>query len=193
MSYVNARSTQLLATHCLLCGRPLRDAKSVEIGIGPICRDRAGFDQPIDDDARIQANKLIHEAALPGISAEQRLDCADQIEALGLKGVADKIRERFLKYDITITTQEVVFGKGRYARKVKAYVITSPFNEGFKDDFKAQVDWRDRAPVYDGRRFKGWAFKGKAAKDAVHDLLSVHFGGEWVTGPKGAFRVELPN
>jgi hypothetical protein len=189
MSYENARSTILLATHCLLCGRPLRDVKSVEIGIGPVCRSRAGYDQDMDEADRMAANKLVHEAALPGISAEQRLDCADQIEALGMTGVADKIRKRFLKYDVVITVASVVFGKGNWAKTVKAYILASPFNEGFKDDFKAKVDFRDRAPVYENKRFQGWAFKGAAAKDTVHALLAEHFGGEWITGPKGAFRV----
>lgn len=190
MGYEAARSTILLATHCLLCGRPLRDAKSVEIGIGPVCRNKAGYDADIGEIARKAANKLIYEAALPGISAEQRLDCADQIEALGLQGVAEKIRKRFLKYDVVITVAEVVFGKGKWAKTVKAYLLASPFNEGFKDDFKAKVDFRDRQPVYENKRFQGWAFKGKDAKDTVHNLLAIHFPGEWITGPKGAFRAD---
>jgi len=44
MSYENARSTRFLATRCVCCGNPLTDAKSVEFGIGPICRKKHGFD-----------------------------------------------------------------------------------------------------------------------------------------------------
>ena len=34
MSYLDAPSTALLATHCAVCGRSLRDAMSVQLGIG---------------------------------------------------------------------------------------------------------------------------------------------------------------
>lgn len=43
MSYVDAPATTMLATHCAACGRPLVDAGSVELGIGPDCRRRAGW------------------------------------------------------------------------------------------------------------------------------------------------------
>lgn len=42
-TYENAHSTILLATHCVLCGRPLRDADSVERGVGPDCADKHGY------------------------------------------------------------------------------------------------------------------------------------------------------
>jgi hypothetical protein len=44
VSYTNAPATKLVATACLICRRPLLDAKSVETGIGPVCRERSGFD-----------------------------------------------------------------------------------------------------------------------------------------------------
>ncbi len=40
--YEDAVSTKLLATHCCMCNRPLRDARSVEFGIGPICEAKFG-------------------------------------------------------------------------------------------------------------------------------------------------------
>jgi len=38
----NAVSTKLLATHCAICGRPLRDPESIERGIGPDCNEKLG-------------------------------------------------------------------------------------------------------------------------------------------------------
>jgi len=38
----------MLATHCAVCSRPLVDAASVEAGMGPDCRDRHGYDDPVD-------------------------------------------------------------------------------------------------------------------------------------------------
>jgi hypothetical protein len=47
MSYENAPATEMLATHCAICSRPLLDAVSVEIGIGPVCRQRHGYDESV--------------------------------------------------------------------------------------------------------------------------------------------------
>ena len=44
MTYENSPACLLLATNCACCGRPLVDAKSVELGIGPDCRAKYGFD-----------------------------------------------------------------------------------------------------------------------------------------------------
>jgi SWI/SNF-related matrix-associated actin-dependent regulator 1 of chromatin subfamily A len=55
MSYESESGTKLLATHCLICGRALRDPESIERGIGPICNEKhfapgAGT-QSADEDA----------------------------------------------------------------------------------------------------------------------------------------------
>ena len=43
MSYENAPATKMLATYCACCARPLLDAESVEVGMGPVCRKTHGF------------------------------------------------------------------------------------------------------------------------------------------------------
>ncbi len=44
MSHENSPACELVATHCCICNRPLTDALSVELGIGPVCREKHGFD-----------------------------------------------------------------------------------------------------------------------------------------------------
>lgn len=41
--YEQAPATQMLATQCAACARPLLDAESVEAGMGPDCRRKHGF------------------------------------------------------------------------------------------------------------------------------------------------------
>lgn len=43
MTYETESGTVLLAQHCLICGRPLRDPDSVEAGIGPDCAEKYSF------------------------------------------------------------------------------------------------------------------------------------------------------
>jgi hypothetical protein len=42
MGYETSAATQLVATACVFCGRPLVDADSVQLGIGPICAQKYG-------------------------------------------------------------------------------------------------------------------------------------------------------
>lgn len=42
MSIQNAAALSMLATHCAVCRRDLRDPVSVELGIGPDCRKKYG-------------------------------------------------------------------------------------------------------------------------------------------------------
>ena len=63
MSYVNAPATKMLATHCCVCHRPLLDAKSVELGIGPDCLKRHGFNIDVPEVDRVEANFIVWQIA----------------------------------------------------------------------------------------------------------------------------------
>lgn len=43
--YENAPATRMLAIYCACCRKPLVDAKSVETGMGPVCRGKHGFNK----------------------------------------------------------------------------------------------------------------------------------------------------
>jgi hypothetical protein len=43
--YENAPATKMIAVNCACCARPLLDARSVETGMGPICRRKHGFNE----------------------------------------------------------------------------------------------------------------------------------------------------
>lgn len=118
--YENAPATILLATNCACCGRPLVDALSVETGMGPVCREKHGFnaaDAEVDflavavalaaalpealyvatvkgcASAREAANRLVHRAAV----AQEGPDftaCAQGIAALGFTTLATTLVKR---------------------------------------------------------------------------------------------------
>lgn len=101
-TYTAAPATELLATSCCLCGRPLLDAASVERGIGPTCAKNAGVGDeahaaewervakalarvnltPSSDDARREANRLVHRIGHDPHAAEVP-HLLEAIEALG--------------------------------------------------------------------------------------------------------------
>ena len=93
--YMNAPTTKMLASHCVCCGRSLVDATSVEMGIGPECRN--GNDGGISDDTRREANEIVYKAAIAAQAGEitQVLVFAKVLADMGLTGLADKVARRF--------------------------------------------------------------------------------------------------
>jgi len=178
--YTAAPATKMLATNCVVCGRPLVDARSVEMGIGPECRESAKGG--IDDGTRQVANEYVYDAAIAAQEGriEDVMRHAQTIEDMGLKGLADKIRRRFRKAsereaDITIEVE------GAY------YKVKTPFRRGDKEAFIAA--WR-RIP---GRRYRNRLnYIPVAQKTVLWALLREFFGGKYGRGPKGLFRIPKP-
>ena len=180
MSYENATATKLLATHCVICGRPLVDATSVELGTGPECRSHN--DAGIPDMTRESANKLVFEAAVAADQGriEDVLKYASEIDALGLVTLAEKVRHRFKNAaDREVGILIEVDGN--------QYRVKTPFRRGDKERFINA--WRN----IPGRRFvKGANYVPVTQKAALWNLLREFFGGQFARGPKGLFRLPKP-
>ena len=177
MSYENAPATRMLATHCVCYGQALVDATSVELGIGPECRK--GDDGGIPDAVRMQANKLVFDAA---VAADQGrvgevLALAEKIRELGLDELAGKVGRRFKgsvqrRADITIKVEG------------DEYVVKTPFRRGDKDAFIAA--WR----AIPGRRYSNKLNRvPMTQRAALWSLLKEFFPNKTGMGPKGLFRV----
>ncbi len=176
MGYETAIQTKMLATHCCVCGRPLVDASSVELGIGPECR--SNYAGGIDENTRILCNKLTYQAAL----AAQRGDLtavralAAEIESAGLAKLAAKIVKRFKNAE----TKCKIF---IVERDGKLYVDT-PFKRSV-EDFASH--WR----AIPGRRWEnGKNVVPVSSKAALWALLKALYAGEWLQSGRGYFRIE---
>lgn len=94
--YETLASTKLLATHCAACGKPLREAGSVTVSLGPVCREKYGYDDvQVSSEARAEANRLIY------LIADKRqgppvLDAASRLRALGFTRLASIILARLI-------------------------------------------------------------------------------------------------
>ena len=179
--YTDSPACKMLAVNCAVCGRPLVDAVSIQQGLGPECRKE--YDGGISDEVRIEANKIVHDAALAaGIGRiAEVLDAADKIEALGLSVLANKMRRRFKNAERLAEIEiEEVGG---------AYRVVTPYR---RKDSKAFIKaWR----TVPGRRWENGANVVPAAsKKALWSVLKQFFGGKYAKGPKGVFRIpeEVP-
>lgn len=182
MSYENAPQTKFVATHCCACGRPLVEADSVELGIGPICREKFGFDGISDPLARSEANALVYE-----ISARQKESWAAvapliaRMRELGYEKLAARCQDRLAPTpEIFI---DVVEGK--------LYRVVAPYKE------EATPTWRG-IPGRFFRKLKNeegkeipYNFVPLAEKKALWKLLNPHYAGKIGQGPQGVFEIAV--
>jgi hypothetical protein len=184
MSYENSPACKLLCSQCVICGRPLVDARSCQMGVGPECVKRIDVDITggIDEGTRKVANKYIYDAAVAAQEGriEEVLRCAETIEGMGLESLADKIRHRFKKA-AERESSIVIESDGVF------YRVKTPFRRGDKKAFVAA--WR-KIP---GRRYRDEVnFVPISQKKALWELLREFFGGKYGRGPKGVFRIPQP-
>jgi hypothetical protein len=168
MSYETAPATIMLASHCAACARPLVDAKSVELGIGPDCRAKYGYDlEGVSDEAREKANRLVRECALKQEGYDV-LEAVWQLCSLGFERLAARIMDRAARIRIVVD-----------GGSLRVY---TPYSE------EAVFAWR-QVP---GRRFMK---EGRTCFNLVHqdskawvwNILKTFFAGEYgyhtETGP----------
>ena len=178
MSYTNAIQTKLLSTNCCCCGRPLVDSISVELGIGPECRK--GYDAGIDSETKEKCNKLTYKAAIAAqngfVPEVKRI--AQDIEDLGLKTLADKIRRRFINTAKNVKILINLSKDGKY------YLVKTPFCRSRKNEFVQS--WRD----VKGRFYKKDVnYVPVESKEQLWTLLQEYFNGQFGLGPLGVFRI----
>ncbi len=176
MSYETAPATRMLATHCAVCRRPLVDAASVEAGIGPDCREKHGYDIDVNEDARREANKLVHEIAVgadPSMLPMQL--CA--LRVYGFDRLADVIIDRQAKVKVTVAAQT--------HHGAELLALETPYNPEFTEALKHAVVWRK----WD-REAKVWLVPA-GARNAVWAVLKRFFKGTLGVGPRGPFMVAL--
>lgn len=163
MSYETAPQTEVLATNCAICARPLCDAVSVETGMGPVCREKYGYYADVAPEARERANRIVWEIAVAQRAEPEQLS---ELEKLGFTALVNKLCADLLKVEI----EETAGG----------YLVKTPYKED------ALAAWR-RVP---GRRFDRETkrnFVPAKAKVELWDLLMTHYRGHTARGPKGLF------
>lgn len=166
-NYENAPATHMLAVYCAACGRPLLDAKSVETGMGPDCRRKHGYNDDVSDNARVEANGLVHKIALDQNGVEV-LDATTRLREIGFVKLADRIIKRLRPIEIEET-------QGRL-------IVKTPY------DYDAVTAMR----AISGRRWDGELKVNTfpvTSRDPVWELLQNFFPGALGVGPKGTFTV----
>jgi len=95
--YETLASTKILNVRCAICGRLLRNPLSLEVAIGPECRERSGYDTvQVPPEAVEEANMLIRQVADLRRGPTVQEACA-RLFALGFTRLSAILFERFVK------------------------------------------------------------------------------------------------
>lgn len=178
MGYELAPATQLLATHCCFCSRPLLDATSVQRGYGPTCADKwmRGYDL-FEPKVREEINGLVHEASCIQRSEQARIvEIVERLQELGAEIAAGRISDKL----VGVPDVEINFLDGRYEVLVHFF----------------DADWVNESRKVPGRRCEKCEIDGKthwvsafpaSSKRALWACLQLTLSGRLAEGPKGRF------
>lgn len=175
MSYENAPATKMLATRCAVCAHPLVDAMSVEIGLGPDCRAKYGYDHIHDcsEEDRAEANRLVYEIACDQKGTARIASNSKRLFELGFSKLIVAILRRVATVQIGMTDDTHAHGAGRLA-------VKTPYSE-------EAVTALRQVP---GRR---WDAENKvntfpaSSRVPLFQALQKLFPGATAIGPKGPF------
>jgi hypothetical protein len=218
MSHEMSPVANVIPVRCLVCNRILVDATSVEIGVGPECRENMGIPEglvigPMQVDAVL--------ARLRGLEDRGFAERLEGLMAFGGRKAANALTyhmARLMQEGVAVPDAQVLaevlglLGYPTFAKRVQERL------EGYKARAQKRAPKAKKPRVfieatgdgtltlvtpYDetfvgaikaipGRKWhapaKAWTFP-VAAKPAVWSLLQMHFAGVWAEGPKGTFQI----
>jgi exodeoxyribonuclease-5 len=99
VSYIEVAAGNLVATTCAVCARPLVDAESVELGIGPDCRTVYGLTTTaVEPEARTEANTIVKNIARGQYAQEELAERLKRLADLGFIVLSERIAHRLRRW-----------------------------------------------------------------------------------------------
>jgi len=181
MGYEDATATKIMATHCCACGKPLVDAKSVETGMGPICRSKYGYDLEVPERVRELANKIVHRLACDvshGTVSLESMLAASQLRDLGFPKIADIFHLRLVPISITVGEHE-----GQ-----TCYFVRAPYHDGYRYDSWTKTRAKVKRPAVSTSKKQHFFWvhpKDEYNRKRIWKALVKHFSGYMAIGPDG--------
>lgn len=169
-NYENAPATKILATNCCCCGKPLVDAASVELGIGPVCRKKYYAGVEVDDAARVKANAIIYAlaAAVTAGATVEDFDRCKELAALGF----ERIAQIFTLRVVAVTVEE----------RDGQYYVRNPYSPDFNYDAWTKTRYGVKVPVEGAptkRKVFHWVYTADAyARTKIWRAIVKHFDGQ---------------
>lgn len=204
-TYENAPATLMLATHCCVCGRPLLDSDSVEMGIGPTCRGKTGFTAEPNWDAVCTSLGLfaqgtddmqrlyLFEAAMSHLEDRGKVD-THKMSNLITRYIAAGWRtdckighlidavQHMGRPELADILRERLYEVRIVQSGNEDLLVYTPYNDTFRDCM-----WRGRVGRWD-KPAKAYRVP-VCNKQALFQALKTAYAGTNAHGPKGEFRL----
>jgi len=181
MGYESSTACLVLTTHCVVCNRPLVDATSVEVCIGPVCREKVGYNTNVSEDDREQANGIINSCAheiANGKVTHETVERTEILREIGFPRVADIIVARCSSIIIEEDTS--------------TYIVRCPFSPQFNTASKCKGRYGiKKTTELSNRKVFHWVFP-KSQKKTLFKALIESYEGQLAKGPRGSFIVTHP-
>jgi hypothetical protein len=210
MSYENAPATQMLATFCACCARPLLDAVSVETGVGPECRKKHGYVAAQGEpnwravfeatDGLVPVRDLLGGDDVPVTDAALAADAAWRLGGLETRRVANLLVHRIaVEQDgdavIQLTNAVRALGFEKLAARVAKRLVAIVIEEGGAE-LEVRCPYSETflalSRTIPGRRWDAAAKTTRfpaARKRDVWTAICRAYPGATGAGPKGLFVV----
>jgi hypothetical protein len=185
MGYEDSTACKIMATHCCACGKPLVDAKSVETGMGPVCRSKYGFDTEVPERVRTLANQIVYRLACDvshGTVTMESMNASSQLRALGFSKIADIFEFRMVKIAVEI---------GEFDGQ-ECYFLRVPYDESGKFNYDAwtKTRFKVKRPAFKAPTQKEvfhWGYaKDEYARKRIFSALLKHHEGRLAFAPDGS-------
>ena len=99
----------ITATACAVCARPLTDAESLAVGIGPDCRATCGYTLnivPVHHHAEV--NRLVHAIAADALYGSALREAIFKLHSFGFEALAKRIERRVWRRMVSQQTEIVM-------------------------------------------------------------------------------------
>lgn len=169
---------RLMDTRCCICNKSLKDAVSVEIGIGPLCRKKYGHAE-VNDADRDFINALTSECALHAVKGEidEIFTTAEEIYKRGYETLANKIILNFVEIQCI--------------QEKDTFILKVPFNREFNDAlYMKWALFEDSRPQWVKKEKHRTMSNTPKNRGLIFDLLKKCFDGKkgW-SNHKGVFAI----
>ena len=194
-----------VCTHCAHCGHLLKDAESVERGIGPVCSKKGYHEDPKSSadatDAMIALSEYpelvdwLNKKYVPGgvrklvnglvrtASLNRRTPvhaaCTDAVEALGYKSLASLLRESIATVEITEPQDHAGF--------YEIWIKKSDFSWSWQTDLRKVPGYRWVHGT--GRQVRNLVPKTVNNRAWLAQIVVKHFDGLFVKTAKGSTKI----
>lgn len=173
-NYENSPVTVMMKTRCMICRKKLKDSVSIEVGMGPDCREMHGYNIEVSAENRRAANLIIAIVATSDYNPAGVLVWSDQLRELGFNQLANVLCDR----NSSVVLKRLADGK--------SILVKTPYNDNMVGAFR-RMGAQSKYRMPESRKgFEGYVVPLTKWVELLASI-KANFPNTLATGDKGSF------